>query len=125
MIRKMGLNLLCATLLFAPNAFSSTSMSGVTIDKELTAGAFIDLPIPMKIIADCKIKSEVPLNTIYIKMLNKTGSVDDFPLSTNESKEFIVQNGANLKIFAVAGAKVQIKNTGQSPFTASCTVQFG
>ncbi len=127
MMRKIGLNLLCASVLFVPSAYSASEqmlLPGITIDREVAAGGSMEFRIPFKIKADCKIISDVPANNIYIKMLSKSGSVGDTPLSEMESKEFIVENGETIKIGAVAGAKVQIRNNGEAEFKANCSVSL-
>gem|GEM_PF-4577591 len=127
-MRKIGLNVLCASILFASSAHSAPEqmllLPGITIKREVAAGESMQFRVPFKIKAECVINSNAPANNIYVTMLSKSGSVGDVPLSEMESQEFIIQNGETIKIGAVAGAKVQLKNNGEVEFQASCSVKL-
>jgi hypothetical protein len=71
--------------------------------------------------ATCIIVSDTAANPISVKMLRKTGSVNDTPLTTGDSLGLIVQPGDKINITAVSGAKVELVNHGNKTIKASCT----
>ncbi len=126
MIRKIGYTLLCGCSLFTTNAFSTTNhllSQGLVIEYELPVN---DPQIFSNIFfwtlkATCTIISDTNENPISVKMLRKTGSINDTPLTTGDSMGLVVQPGDKLNITAVSGAKVELVNHGLKSIKASCS----
>jgi len=126
MIRKIGLALLCTCCLYNTNSFSMENhifTQGVGIEYELPVN---DPQVFSNIFfwtlkATCIIVSDTAANPISVKMLRKTGSVNDTPLTTGDSLGLIVQPGDKINITAVSGAKVELVNHGNKTIKASCT----
>ncbi len=67
-----------------------------------------------KIKATCTIISEDLGNPLTVKMLRKTGSVNETFLSPGESIGLTVQSGDKFNVTADSGAKVQLVNLGSN-----------
>ena len=125
-MRKIGLGLLCGCSLVSSTAFSTTNhifSQGMAVEYELPVN---DPQVFSNIFfwtlkATCTILSENNENPISVKMLRKTGSVNDTLLTTGDSMGLVVQAGDKLNITAVSGAKVELVNLGQKSIKASCS----
>lgn len=126
MIRKIGFTLLCASGLLTTNAFSVTYHNftqGLAVEYELPANdpqVFSNIFF-WKIKATCTIISDPPENPLSVKMLRKTGSVNQIPLSAGDSMGLVVQPGDKLNVTADSGAKVELLNLGPKTIRASCS----
>jgi len=124
MMRKIGFTLLAAALL-TPPAFATTEhilRQGLGIEYELPANdpqIFSNIFL-WQVKATCIIISENTENSITIKMLKKTGTVNSIPL-TAEPMVLKVQSGEKLIITADSRAKVELINHGDKAIKASCT----
>lgn len=126
MIRKIGLALLCSCGLYNTSSFSMENhifTQGVAIEYELPVN---DPQVFSNIFfwtlkATCVIVSDTATNPISVKMLRKTGSVNDTQLTTGDSLGLVVQPGDKLNITAVSGAKVELLNRGNKTIKASCS----
>ena len=126
MLRKIGFSLLCGCGLFSTTAFSLTThifAQGMAIEYELPAN---DPQVFSNIFfwtlkATCTILSDTNENPISVKMLRKTGSVNDTQLTTGDSMGLVVQPGDKLNITAVSGAKVELVNRGSRTIKANCS----
>jgi len=126
MMRKIGLTLLCAGSLLTTNAFSiqySTFKPGLAMEYELPANdpLVISNILFWQIKAVCVITSENLGNPLSVKMLRKTGSVNDTLLATGESMGLTVQPGDIFNVTAESGAKVQLVNLGDKTIKATCS----
>lgn len=125
MTRKIGFTLLCASGLLSASAFATnyhTFQQGLAIEYELPANApqvFSNIFF-WKIKATCVIISENTGNPLSVKMLRKTGSVNETPLETGESLGLTVQSGQTFNVTADSGAKVELVNLGDKAIKASC-----
>ncbi len=126
MIRKIGYTLFCGCSLFATTAFSTTNhyfTQGFSIEYELP----VNVPQTFSngffwtVKANCTIISDTNENPISVKMLRKTGSVNDTQLTTGELLGLVLQSGEKLSITAVPGAKVELINMGAKSIKASCS----
>ncbi len=126
MLRKMGVTLLCATGLFATNAFSTTEhllTQGLSVEYELPPNdpqVFSNIFF-WEVKALCVVISEVEDNTITIRMLRKTGSVNGLNLSTDDVTSLTAHPGDKMHITAASGAKVELTNIGTQSIKASCS----
>lgn len=126
MIRKIGLALLCSCSLYNTSSFSMENhvfTQGVAIEYELPVN---DPQVFSNIFfwtlkATCTIVSDSAANPISVRMLRKTGSVNDTQLTTGDSIGLVVQPGDKLNIIAVSGAKVELLNQGLQAIKASCS----
>lgn len=126
MIRKIGLALLCTCGLYNTGSFSMENhifTQGVAIEYELPVN---DPQVFSNIFfwtlkATCVIVSDIAENPISVKMLRKTGSVNDTQLITGDSMGLVVQPGDRLNITAVSGAKVELVNHGNKTIKATCS----
>lgn len=126
MMRKIGFTLLCAGSLLTTNAFSttySTFRQGLAMEYELPANdpLVISNILFWQIKAVCVITSENTGNPLSVKMLRKTGSVNDTLLATGESMGLTVQPGDIFNVTADSGAKVQLVNLGNKTIKATCS----
>lgn len=126
MMRKIGFTLLCAGGLLTTNAFStnySTFRQGMAMEYELPANdpLVISNILFWQIKAVCVITSENTGNPLSVKMLRKTGSVNDTLLATGESMGLTVQPGDIFNVTAESGAKVQLVNLGNKTIKATCS----
>lgn len=125
MMRKIGIGLLCAGGLFSTQAFTMTDhvfTQGLAVEYELPPHApqsFANIFF-WTIKAVCTVVSEVPNNTISIKMLHKTGEVNGIPLTVGDTTLFSAHSGDKLYITANSGAKVELLNLGDVSIKASC-----
>lgn len=126
MLRKIGVTLLCATGLFATNAFSTTEhlfTQGLAVEYELPPNdpqVFSNIFF-WEVKAICIVISDVQDNTIRIKMLRKSGSVNGLNLTTDDVTSLTAHPGDKLHITAASGAKVELTNVGAQPIKASCS----
>lgn len=126
MMRKIGLTLLCASGLLTTQAFATTYhdfRQGLSVEYELPVNdpqVFANIFF-WKIKATCIIISEAAGNPLSVKMLHKTGSVNETKLTENESITLTVQAGDRLDVTAESGARVKLVNEGTHLIKASCT----
>lgn len=126
MMRKIGFTLLFAGSILTTNAFSttySTFRQGLAIEYELPANdpLVISNILFWQIKAVCVITSENTGNPLSVKMLRKTGSVNDTLLATGESLGLTLQPGDIFNVTADSGAKVQLVNLGEKTIKATCS----
>ena len=128
MIRKIGFTLLCAGGLLTTQTFATTYhnfQKGLSIDYELPVNdpqVFSNIFF-WQIKATCIIssKSVAVENPLSVKMVHKTGQINETRLSENQSITLTVQAGDRLDVIAESGAKVKLVNQGTQPIKASCT----
>ncbi len=126
MIRKLGITLLCAGGLFSTQTFSITNhvfTQGLAVEYELPPN---DPQVFSNIFfwtlkAVCTVISDVPDNSISIKMLRKTGSVNGIQLTVGDAEGLMMHPGDKLNITAESGAKVELLNLGNISIKASCS----
>ncbi len=124
MMRKIGLFLI-GSVLFSTNAFATTNhvfAPGLAIEYELPTNdpqVFSNV-LFWTIKATCTIVSDSPESHISIKMIRKTGSVNDLPLNAEQPVELIVKQGDKLNITANSGAQVELINHSEQTIKASC-----
>jgi len=122
-MRKLGL--LISAVLFSANAFSTTVhefVPGLTLDYELPSNdpqVFSNV-LFWTIKATCTIVSDTPEGLITIKMIRRTGTVNDQPL-TAEPFDIVVKQGDKLQITANSGAQVELLNRADQTIKASCS----
>jgi hypothetical protein len=125
MIQKIGVALLCACSIFSTSTFSATNhvfMQGLTVDYEIKPNepqVFSNIFF-WTIKAVCTVISEAPDNSISVKMLKKTGSINGIPLTAGDTTELVVHPGDKLYITANSGANVELTNQGIVSIHASC-----
>lgn len=124
MMRKIGMALLFAGSLVATNAFSQTHT--------FTQGLAVEYTFPpnepqvfeniffWRITAVCTVISQENAY-IGVKMLHKSGSFNNFPLSSGDVTGALVHPGDKLHIVADAGAKVELTNTSSQTIRANCS----
>ncbi|NDH09726.1 MAG: hypothetical protein EBY16_08985 [Gammaproteobacteria bacterium] len=76
---------------------------------------------PLK--ANCLMSCENDqINTIFFKILKKTGSLNGTPLSLGDSMAIDIKSNDELMIIANSGSKVEMKNIGSTTIKASCNI---
>ena len=125
-MRKIGITLLCASGLFSTQAFSLTEhvfTQGLAVEYELTPNEpqILSNIFFWTVKAVCTVISDVPDNSISVKMLRKTGSVNGIPLTVGDTTGLMMNPGDKLNITADSGAKVELLNLGTVAIKASCT----
>lgn len=125
MMRKIGL-LLVGTVLCSTSAFSTTNhvfVPGLAIEYELAPNnpqVFSNV-LFWSIKATCTIISDAPESIVSVKMLRKTGTVNDIPLDPEQPVDLAVKQGDKLNITAVSGSQVELLNRSEYTLKASCS----
>ena len=114
-------NILCSTHAFAtPDNFATQGLSAEYTLPSNIPQIFSNVFF-WTIFATCTIISEHADNVISFKVLRKSGSVDNIPLSTGDIRNFQVHAGESLKISAISGGKVELTNLEDIAIKASCS----
>lgn len=125
MLKKIGFALLCVVSACVTQAYATTNhvfTQGPAVEYELLPNdpqVFSNVFF-WGIKATCTIISDVPNNVIAVKMLRKTGSVNDIQLNAGDGMTLLFQPNDKLYIYAESGAKVELMNLGDITIRASC-----
>ena len=125
-MRKISLLCVIIMSILTTHAFSSNHQivqQGLTMEYELppTEPLVFSNIFFWEIKAVCTVISEVPNNTLAVKMLRKTGSVNSQELTSGDLISLTVQPGDKLYIVASSGSQVELTNMGNDTIRASCS----
>ena len=126
MMRKIGYTLLWASSLLTPTVFATTNHN-------FTQGLSIEYDFPVNepqvfsniffwtIKASCVLTSETPENFLSVKMLHKSGSVNNMRMISGDTMTITIPTGERIDISADSGAKVELVNIGNKNIKANCS----
>lgn len=122
MTKKINSLLLSAAVLFNTASFAATHNLAGSRDIELPsqlAQTFVN-PVGFKVKANCAIKTNDSSNVIEVVGIDKTGSVNNYPVAKGDVFTIVVHQDDILTIVANGYAKVQLTNLGDHAITAHC-----
>lgn len=61
-------------------------------------------------------------NTIFFKVLKKTGNLNGIPLTSGDSMSIDISPHDELNIIASSGSKIEMKNIGTTTIKATCNI---
>ena len=126
MLRTIG-----SALLLAGSIFSSPSFATINYNFQASPAYDYELPANEPVVfsnifmwsisANCVILSEKEDNFISFKLLRKSGSINETPLSSGDEMSLIVHPNDTFYVTALPGAKVELINHGDKSIIARCS----
>lgn len=125
MLKKIGY-----AFLLASSVVSSASFAMKNYSFQVGSGYEYSLPPNEPVVfsnvfmwqvkANCTIISDMENNPISFKVLKKSGSINETPLSPGDEMSVIAHPNDVFYIIAASGAKVELLNHSSTPIIARC-----